>query len=290
MGPSDGAGDFVVEEPEPELYNPTWAEPPVWQPAPQDILLMFQQLDTDQVLPLKWVCPGRRQPQRDLPEQPAGFMSYQEEEEDDKDEEKRAPEPSAFDFDDTASEVSSKVKLTPRTPVSAKAKQKKVARMDHVLNSLKRQQKAEREARKSQGRTLGASPFRGGTPSRMAGSPRLIASTTSPGPGSQPGSPRVPAPTGSPSPRLMGTGEALATKAAPSVAAGRSGGSPPSAADLVTTTTTTSPKPAERPPSAGSGSAGTSSSTAQAGQQESVTQVKSEPGVVDEDTASEKPA
>lgn len=28
----------------------------------------------------------------------------------------RAPEPSAFDFDDTASEASSKVQMTPRTP------------------------------------------------------------------------------------------------------------------------------------------------------------------------------
>ena len=50
MGPSESGGDFVVEEPEPGVYNPTGADPPVWQPAPQDILHMFELLDTEQVI------------------------------------------------------------------------------------------------------------------------------------------------------------------------------------------------------------------------------------------------
>ena len=41
-----------------------------------------------QVLPLKWVCPGRRPPEKEVPEQPMDFMSDEEDDED-KDEEKR---------------------------------------------------------------------------------------------------------------------------------------------------------------------------------------------------------
>ena len=41
-----------------------------------------------QVLPLKWVCPGRRPPEKEVPEQPLDFMSDEEDDED-KDEEKR---------------------------------------------------------------------------------------------------------------------------------------------------------------------------------------------------------
>ena len=41
-----------------------------------------------QVLPLKWVCLGRRPPEKEVPEQPMDFMSDEEDDED-KDEEKR---------------------------------------------------------------------------------------------------------------------------------------------------------------------------------------------------------
>ncbi|XP_076453094.1 uncharacterized protein LOC143288460 [Babylonia areolata] len=219
MGPgSEGGEEFVVEEVEPDVYNPTGIEPPVWQPAPQDILLMFEQLEKDQVLPLKWVCPGRRLPESDAPEQPLNDMTDGEEGDDDKEEEKRAPEPSAFDFDDSASEASTKVKMTPRTPAQAKRPERKVACMDNIISSLKRQQKAEREARKSQARSLGMTGFRGGTSSRMAGfsptSPRVSAAV-SPGPGSPRGSPRIPALASSPSSRLVDTGEGTEKKATP---------------------------------------------------------------------------
>ncbi|KAL8584710.1 hypothetical protein ACOMHN_035630 [Nucella lapillus] len=194
-GGSEGGEEFVVEEGEPGLYNPSGVEPPVWQPTPQDILLMFEQLERDQVLPLKWSCPGRRPPESDLPEQPLNDTSDGEGGDDGKEEEKRLPEPSAFDFDDTASEASAKVKLTPRTPAQAKRPGKKVACMDNIISSLKRQQKAEREARKSQARSLGMTGFRGGTPSRMSGfSPSTsphVSAATSPVPASPRGSPRV---------------------------------------------------------------------------------------------------
>ena len=42
-----------------------------------------------QVLPLKWVCPGRRPPDKEPPEQPMDFTSDGEEEDDGKEEEKR---------------------------------------------------------------------------------------------------------------------------------------------------------------------------------------------------------
>jgi hypothetical protein len=56
MGPSDdkqsscgGDMNFRVEEPDPAPYNCTGADPPVWELNPQDILSLFQQLQSGQV-------------------------------------------------------------------------------------------------------------------------------------------------------------------------------------------------------------------------------------------------
>lgn len=152
MGPSDDERrntNFVVEETEPEVYNCNGAEPPVWELPVHDFVAMFHQLQSGQALQLKWECPGRHLPKTEVA--PLQFVATSDDDADHKQtgkEQKRDPEPSAFDFDDTGTEASTKVKMTPRTPVSTKTK--RVARMDNVLNSIKRQQKAERDARKSQ--------------------------------------------------------------------------------------------------------------------------------------------
>ena len=147
-------------------------------------------------------------------------------------------------------------------PVSAQARrpEKKVARMDNVLNSIKRQQKAEREARKSQARSLGASPFRGGTPVRMsalspASSPRLPAATGSPGPSS----PRLAAPTASPSSRWSGEGGGGRAVAGEGVSAtsGRPGASPSAVAPVTSgTPMDTSSAPASTDMAGGAGEGG----------------------------------
>ena len=69
--------------------------------------------------------------------------------------------------------------------VSARVKQpeRKMARMDNVLNSIKRQQKLEREERRSQWRPLGGShnaPSRSPTAHRVAQSPGVAQQSSSP--------------------------------------------------------------------------------------------------------------
>lgn len=49
MGPGDGRCDFVVHEPDVAVYNPTGLDPPVWEPRPEDIISMFQQLESQKV-------------------------------------------------------------------------------------------------------------------------------------------------------------------------------------------------------------------------------------------------
>lgn len=151
MGANDNE-DFVVEDPTPELYNLNRAVPPLWEPQTTDLLSMFHILQSGQVLSLKWHCPGRHAPKSDVViMQCISTYDRNADHVENRNEATRCPEPSAFDFDDALSETCANMKMTPRTPVFGKTKQpeKRVARMDNVLNSLKRQQKAEREARKS---------------------------------------------------------------------------------------------------------------------------------------------
>ncbi|XP_041378701.1 uncharacterized protein LOC121390919 [Gigantopelta aegis] len=184
---NDADQDWYIDGSDDEKYNPAKIPGVVWQPNPKDILEMFDKLSRDKaVLELKWQCPGRRSPEleKDSDEE----MDDQEQEDDQEEvveEEVKAPEPSAFDFDDFGTEPSGNI--TPRS-ISGGRKtphtQKHVARMDKVLDDIRRQQ-LERNAIKEARRVATRSP---GSPANvrfrlgMMGSPGMTRSeiTTTP--------------------------------------------------------------------------------------------------------------
>ncbi|XP_071093498.1 uncharacterized protein [Haliotis cracherodii] len=182
--------DWFVEGSDEEGGADEQKDPPVnWTPDAKDILAMFEKLDKDKMLELRWKCPGRRAPS---PEKGSADYDVGDEEDmysddDSKEEEIKAPEISEFDFDDFGSEASAKP--TPRRTPGSKTtprSQKKVASMDNVLNKIRHQQiekAAIKEARRGMSRSP-ASParFRLG----MSGSPgpassrRPVSSTGTP--------------------------------------------------------------------------------------------------------------
>ncbi|KAK3792407.1 hypothetical protein RRG08_045950 [Elysia crispata] len=171
--------DFCVEEPEEAKYNFS-DEKGLWQPKPEDILSLFKKLAGGGPLPLKWQCPGRRAPKSKEEvneESTSGWTILEKHEE--KEEKPAAPEASAFDFDEFPSEANTK--LTPiRAPggTGRTPRTKKLARMDNIIDSLRRQHRqsmAEREARRAKG-----SPSSGTPKSRLFGMKRSSAANPVP--------------------------------------------------------------------------------------------------------------
>lgn len=162
--------DWVVVEEEESLYNDS-NEKGLWQPKADVILTMFKKLSEGGPLDLVWTCPGRRSPEsQDVPEVKEEEMEVDEEE--GKEEEICAPEASAFDFDETMSDGNSK--LTPRrTPggnVRTPRTAKRVARMDNIMDSLRREQ-IQRAAEREAARKTKGSPSAGRGRSLNFGSP-----------------------------------------------------------------------------------------------------------------------
>jgi len=171
------AESWLVEEKDESLYNGT-EEKGVWRPKADVILSMFQTLSAGGSLPLAWVCPGRRAPEAEGTKQEEEEMEAVEEE--GPEATTNVPEATAFDFDETESDGSSKItpRRTPGGNVRTPRTEKRVARMDNIMDSLRRQQMqraAEKEARKGRGRLLN---FAGNSP----GSPRAgLSNRSSPG-------------------------------------------------------------------------------------------------------------
>lgn len=141
--------DWQVEASDDEVYGPTKG---VWEPAPEDIVELYNKILKDSVLELQWVCPGRKS----LQEETENTEQTQNPNEG-KEEEKKLEVPAApteFDFDES-SEMNP---ITPRrTPGSAKTPRshKRVANMDKIWNDFMQEKKKE---------TAKASPV--GTPKR----------------------------------------------------------------------------------------------------------------------------
>ncbi|KAH3887488.1 uncharacterized protein LOC127844044 isoform X2 [Dreissena polymorpha] len=163
-----------------EMLNPGKLDKGTWQPRASDILALFDQLKDKKVLELSWKCPGRRTPKSDEPQEEESKV--EEVKTPTKTDEHKPAIPNEFDFDEGPE---TKTVITPRrTPGSAPKSQKKVARMDKVLKDMmqqRKQQAAERDARKQAASTAtgGAKSPRtnSGSPGRArigspAGSPR----------------------------------------------------------------------------------------------------------------------
>ncbi|BFZ18730.1 hypothetical protein BsWGS_21769 [Bradybaena similaris] len=158
---------WIVKEHDEAKYNFS-DEKGVWQPRPEDILSLFEKLAQGNPLPLKWTCPGRRHPDKDVKSEKNIADDMDDSGSDSWKEEHKAPEISAFDFDEPYVDVNAKLipKRAPggvgRTPKT----EKRVARMDNIMKSLHKQQlqrAAEREARKAKG-----------SPSSISSRPRLL--------------------------------------------------------------------------------------------------------------------
>lgn len=152
---------WCVEGSDDEKYDPTKSGKGVWEPTAEDILLLFEKIEKEKVLELSWKCPGRRPPKGTEEEdmdatQDPGIEAEPEEAE----EEPKPQQPTEFDFDED--EFDTATKVTPRRTPGAKTpkSQKKVARMDKVLQDIMMQRiqnAAEKQARR-QGRSPGSTP------------------------------------------------------------------------------------------------------------------------------------
>ncbi|XP_059171929.1 uncharacterized protein LOC131952979 isoform X2 [Physella acuta] len=139
----------------------------LWHPNPTDILAVFEKLQQANggPLPLIWKCPGRRAPEKNVTQEDQSSDRVDRREADSKEEKLRAPEVSAFDFDEFGADMNSK--LTPRTTpglTRTPRTEKRVAKMDNIMDSLFKQhlqRTAEKEAkRKASGTPTGRSrPF-----------------------------------------------------------------------------------------------------------------------------------
>ena len=53
---------WCVEGSDDEKYDPSKSGDGLWEPSAENILKLFEKLEKDKVLELKWKCPGRRPP------------------------------------------------------------------------------------------------------------------------------------------------------------------------------------------------------------------------------------
>ncbi|XP_021370162.1 PAXIP1-associated glutamate-rich protein 1-like isoform X2 [Mizuhopecten yessoensis] len=152
---------WCVEGSDDEKYDPSESGKGIWEPKPEDILKLFEKIEKEKVLELSWKCPGRRPPKgaeeedMDATQDPSVEVEPEEAEE-----EPKPQQPTEFDFDED--EFDTATKVTPRrTPgVKTPKSQKKVARMDKVLQDMMMQRiqnAAEKQARR-QGRSPGSTP------------------------------------------------------------------------------------------------------------------------------------
>ncbi|XP_033748800.1 PAXIP1-associated glutamate-rich protein 1-like [Pecten maximus] len=207
---------WCVDGSDDEKYDPTKSGKGVWEPTPKDILQLFEKIEKEKVLELNWKCPGRRPPKGTEEEDMDATQDPSiEAEPEEAEEEPKPQQPTEFDFEED--EFDTATKVTPRrTPgVKTPKSQKKVARMDKVLQDMMMQRiqnAAEKQARR-QGRSPGSTP---------SGRVRMGMSPGSGGhrsPGSSPASSPAPVRPGS-SPGLRPTRPAMNMPTRPPMDAG----------------------------------------------------------------------
>jgi PAXIP1-associated protein 1 len=115
--------------------------------TPQDMRELFEKMARNERLELEWKCPGRRPP---TPERQEENMEVGVEQEQEVVSEQKTV-PAAFDFSEPSSEVNT---VTPmRTPGSTKtprSNQKRVARLDKIMDDMIRHRKLDEEAAMSE--------------------------------------------------------------------------------------------------------------------------------------------
>lgn len=108
-----------------------------WTPNPTRIAELYQQIEKNGVLDLKWTNPGRRSPSDHSSSQNVEGKS-------DSEEQKPSDGPTAFDFDESDifdSDPTNKLLATSRRKSSvSSASTKKVAKLDKVIGDMKKYQ------------------------------------------------------------------------------------------------------------------------------------------------------
>ncbi|XP_015921007.1 PAXIP1-associated glutamate-rich protein 1 [Parasteatoda tepidariorum] len=152
-GAESDSDDWVINCSDEELVSTSETQES-WEPSPQEILNMYEILESNSVLELEWRCPGRRSPsvnsnKSDLLEK--GSIS-------DEDSNKQV-EPNEFDFDDEFGSERPSLKLSARKRNNATSAQKRVARLDKVMFDIQRHRKLdELELQKSLSDSTCSSP------------------------------------------------------------------------------------------------------------------------------------
>jgi len=116
-------------------YNPLTKPKGPWEPPAAEIIKLYKVLDEQGILPLEWVCPGRRSPTPPPDE-------TEDTEESDEGDRRKVSEPDAFDFDAAPSDTTF---ITPRrvTPGSADRQlkgsgQRRIASLSNVVQNIRR--------------------------------------------------------------------------------------------------------------------------------------------------------
>ncbi|KFM80295.1 PAXIP1-associated protein 1, partial [Stegodyphus mimosarum] len=148
--PDSVSDDFIVSCSDDELgSSKEFASS--WEPSPEEIISMYEMLESKGVLDFEWQCPGRRSPsinsiKSDLMEK--GSISD--------DDSNKQVEPNEFDFKDEFSVEQPSPKISQRRRVShVSSAQKRVARLDKVMYDIQRHRKLdELELQKSSHTTM----------------------------------------------------------------------------------------------------------------------------------------
>ena len=142
--------DWAVECSDDEKYDPVGKKKGVWEPDPKDIKALYERLSNGETLTLEWKCRGRRSPTAEHKEQDMDHTTGTLKEEKPKIEDKSIP--TEFDFQDDF-DMEPVNPVTPRrTPGSSKTPRtqtKRVARLDNILEDIRRHKKINEEAVKT---------------------------------------------------------------------------------------------------------------------------------------------
>ncbi|GFW32486.1 uncharacterized protein TNCV_676451 [Trichonephila clavipes] len=153
MEENDVSDDWVVNCSDDELSTSAKDSSNLWEPTPEEIVSMYEILESKGILEFDWQCPGRRSPsvnsmKSDLLEK--GPASNEDG--------KLPAEPNEFDFNDEFSteQFSPKISARKRGATSA---QKRIARLDKVMFDIQRHRKLdELELQKSSPQSSNNSP------------------------------------------------------------------------------------------------------------------------------------
>lgn len=105
-----------------------------WEPSPDEIVELYEQIERDKILELEWQCPGRRPPT------PVNVTDNQNNQ-DENSSETKEEENSDFDFKDEMSQLRLSVRPTGEHVGPRGSAKKKTTSLDAILSNMARHRK-----------------------------------------------------------------------------------------------------------------------------------------------------